>query len=60
MTVIYGEIAGGLTWNPFGLRDFSEVRCKNKRRVEARSSKVPEEIYTIDLGRSLSIGSSQD
>jgi hypothetical protein len=57
-TVRSGEGAGGLTWKPFGLRDFGEVRCKNKRRVEARRE-VPEEIYTVDLGRSLTIGSSQ-
>jgi hypothetical protein len=48
-----------LTWKPFRLHGFDEVRCKNKRRVEARSSEVPEEIYTVDLGRSLVIGSSQ-
>jgi hypothetical protein len=58
-TVRYGEGVGGLTWKPFGLRDFSEVRCKNKRRAEAQSSEVPEEIYTIDLGRNLPVGLSQ-
>jgi hypothetical protein len=41
MTVISGESEGGLTWKPFGLCDFGEVKRKNKRTLESRSSEVP-------------------
>jgi hypothetical protein len=60
MTVRSGESAGGLTWKPFELRDFSEVRCKHKRKPEARSFEVPKvDLHHRSGEKRLIVGSSQ-